>query len=169
MHKRLAPVLLVFLAAACGDTPIFHTNPDEASVSDDDFVESAEPIAASELDGLWERSQQVIEGEGYMFDAARSKFAEREMLSHWNAVLGMNRYEGYRTRVWVRFHKSGKDLWKVAVQVQRQRNTDIKRPSELSMAKWESQPADKARSNLVLWKIEAGFRVPGMDEDKTKK
>ncbi len=165
MHKRLAPVLLAFLAASCGDTQIFHTNPDEASVSDDDFIESEEPIAASDLDGLWERAQQVVEMESYTVDTARSKFAEREMLSHWNAVLGMNRYEGYRTRIWVRFNKAGKDLWKVAVQVQRQRNTDIKRPSELSMAKWEAQPADKARSNTVLWKIEAGFRAPGTSDE----
>jgi hypothetical protein len=169
MHKRFAPILLVLLAAACGDTEIFHKNMDEASVSDADFVESADPLPASDLDGLWERSQQVIEGEGYMFDAARSKFDEREMLSHWNAVLGMNRYEGYRTRIWVRFHKSAKDMWKVAVQVQRQRNTDIKRPSEISMAKWESQPADKGRAEVVLWKIEAGFRVPGADEAAEKK
>jgi hypothetical protein len=169
MHKRFAAIVLTFLAAACGDTQIFHKNPDEASVSDDDFVESPDPLPASEMDGLWERSQQVIEAEGYMFDAARSKFADREMLSHWNAVLGMNRYEGYRTRVWVRFHKSGKDMWKVAVQVQRQRNTDIKRPSELSMATWEAQPADKGRSGVILWKIEAGFRVAGVDDADSKK
>jgi hypothetical protein len=171
MHKRFAQSLLVFLGvfltAACGDTQLFHTNMDEAGVSDDDFVESTEPLAAADLDGLWERSQQVIEGEGYMVDSGRSKYAEREMLSHWNAVLGMNRYEGYRTRIWIRYHKSGKDQWKVAVQVQRQRNTDIKRPSEISMAKWEAQPADKERSGVVLWKIESGFRVPGADDAKS--
>jgi hypothetical protein len=167
MNKRLVATFAALALAACSDTQIFQGNPDNAKVADEDFVESTE-LKGADLDGLWERAEQVVMIEGYEVDGTRTHFADREMATHWNAVMGMNRYEGYRTRAYVRFHKSKKGEWTVGVLVQRQRNIDIRRPSEEVMATWEEQPADKARAGVLLWKIESGFREPGSEEPTPK-
>ncbi len=167
MNKRIAATFVALVLAGCSDTIIFQGNPDNAKVADEDFVESA-VLPGADLDGLWERSEQVVAMEGYEVDGTRTHFADREMATHWNAVMGMNRYEGYRTRAYVRFRKSKKGEWSVGVLVQRQRNIDIRRPSEEVMATWEEQPADKARAGVLLWKIESGFREPGSDDPAPK-
>jgi hypothetical protein len=102
--------------------------------------------------------------EGYLIDGEETSFADRELVTRWNLVLAMNRYEGYRTRAKIRIRPVTKNTWSVGVQVQRQRNTDINNPSEPLLAKWEIQPADRARAGVILWKIESGFRAPGSED-----
>jgi len=174
MSTRFAWIVAAaLLSAGCATSP-FGGNKDNIAVAADDFVESESPLVGADLDGLWERGKQVLGVEGYAVDGERTNFADRELVTRWNAVLGMNRYEGYRTRAWVRFKKAadakskGGTTWTIAVSVQRQRNGDIRRPSEISLAQWEEQPSDKQRAGVILWKIESGFHAPGSDATTTK-
>ena len=168
MSTRFTLVLLAVAAASCKGG-LLQGGPDHASVSDGDFVETAAPLKGADLDALWARGELVLGMEGYTIDAEETSFAERELVTRWNNVLGLNRYAGYRTRAWVRLVPATPDSWKVSVAVQRQRNGDIRNPSEAMKAKWEVQPADRARAGVILWKIESGFRAPGSDEDSDEK
>ena len=163
MSKPPAWFLAIGLVS-CGVTSPFGRGSGSAKVSAEDFVEAESAAKGADLDSLWERAGQVLTAKGYAVDSVKTRFADREIVTLWNAVLGMNRYEGYRTRAWVRFHKADKGDWKAAVCVQRQRNTDIRNPSEISLAQWEDLPADKSAAELILWKIESAFRPSGADE-----
>jgi len=171
MSKRSAwflSFLLAFPLAACGVTSPLGRGAEHSTVSDDDYVQSTAPIAGADLDALWERAGQVLTFDGYAADSLKTHFADHEIVTLWNPVLGMNRYEGYRTRAWVRFKKAENGRWTPAVAVQRQRNGDIRDPSELALAQWEDQPADKSRATAILWKIESAFRVAGGDDASPK-
>jgi hypothetical protein len=160
MHPSARALLVVAsaLLAGCETAMIFRQNPDEAGVSQDDFVESDAPLKDVAFDALWDRAQIVVGMEGLGVDDAKSRFADRQLVTRWNTFLGVNRYEGYRTRTWIRFRQPTDGGWIVGVTVQRQRNTDIRAPQDPTMAMWENQPAERPRAEKVLWKIEAPFR-----------
>jgi hypothetical protein len=167
MRHRLAALLvssLAFAAVGCDSTRIHIGNPDEKTVGSDQFVETT-PISDVELDALWERSQVVLGMQGYQTNAKRSRYAEREIVTHWREQLAPNRFEGSRTRAWVRFREAKPHSWVVAVAVQRQRNEDIDHPTESESAKWEDSPSEGSRSaaEVLLFKIESGFRQPGAE------
>ncbi len=158
--KTLGLALALLLAPALGGCEryaIFGGNPDLILVDDEDFLRSEKPLAVAELEGLWERARQVLVTEGWAIDTYATSYADRSMVTRWNTFLAPTRYEGIRSRTWVRFEPAGEGLWTVAVAVQRQHNSDIDAPLDPSHCEWEEQDSDQARSGVLLWKIEAGF------------
>ena len=135
---------------------MFQGNPDEEPAAKEDFVESKEPLKGVEFDALWERSEHVLATEGFGIDRGRSSYAEREMVTHWDTLLAPNRFEGKRTRAWVRLRESPPGSWIVGVAVQVQHNADIDQPSSASQAQWEDIAGNQARASVILWKIESG-------------
>ena len=163
MHKLLGLALVAVLAASC-DTPMaFRGNPDDAGVPKDSFVEGGAPLTGVDLDALWDRAQQVIAMEGLGIDDGKTRFADRLIVSRWSTHLTISRFEGYRTRTWVRLRQGKAGEWTAGVSVQRQKNMDIKQPSEELAAQWEDAPPENGRAAKILWKIESGFRVQGAD------
>src|SRR5437763_13366116 len=111
MRHRLASLLvLVAAAAGCDSTRIHLGNPDAKNVASDQFVETT-PIADVELDALWERAQVVLGMQGYETNEKRTHYADREIVTHWRELLAANRFEGSRTRAWVRFREAKPHAW----------------------------------------------------------
>src|SRR5262245_18035312 len=96
--------------------------------------------------------------EGQAIDRDRTRYDQKQMVTHWDTRLAPNRFEGKRTRAWIRFEPLKSGEWSVAVAVQMQRNADIDQPSAASQAKWEDTESNTARAGVLLWKIESGFR-----------
>jgi hypothetical protein len=171
MNAKTALLLLLSCAAsACDSTRFLIGEGDGRVVDSEEYVETS-PIPGTDLDALWERSQGVLGMHAYEIDSTRTRFADRQIVTRWKESLSPARFQGSRTRAWVRFREANPGEWTAAVAVQRQRNVDIDHPTEPANAKWEEQPTDTARSaaEVILWKIESGFRLPGAGEDKPSK
>lgn len=168
MNKLPVLALLVVATACCDAIPIFRGNPDNIGVSSTDYTESTAPIVGHGIDELWEHAQEVLRMQGYDVDATRTRFPERSMVTHWMTRLAPNRFEGYRTRIWVRFVEVSPGHWSVGAAAQRQRNADIDHPAEISNAKWEEQPVVDSRSELVVHQIESAYRDAEADSADAK-
>ncbi len=155
-----AALLLVAGAAlsACEGSSFFYAGADNETVGDPDYA-VGKPVAGADIDALWDRAQQVLATQGYAVDGTRTRFADRVIVTRWNTLLSPVRFEGVRTRAWVRFGQAPEGGWIVRVAVQKQRNADIDQPSNELVAKWEAQPADSARAGVLLWQIESGFET----------
>lgn len=138
---------------------------DNAPPDDDDY-RLGESIFVPEFDTLWERAKVTVMTEGWAVDEEETRFSERLIASNWAVRLAPARFEGNRTRAWVAFEEEDPTHWRVRVAVQRQRNKDIEDPLNLMTAQWEDQPMDEDRAMVLLWKIEAAFRTPGMQEEQ---
>jgi hypothetical protein len=150
-----------FATAGCAEIPrIFSGNADDVSVGDGDWVESATPLSDVELEALWDRANQVMANVGYTVDTTNTKYSQRTVASQWNAQLSPYRFEGRRTRGWIRLTEPTAGRFVVGAAVQVQRNSDIDQPSNAAVAKWEDQPADKSKANVLLYLVESGFREP---------
>lgn len=173
---RVCFVLLLTLSGAgclgsagCDTTSIFQGNPDDAAVATGDLVESPKPLKDVTLDALWNGAEQVLGMEGYQIDQSRTRYDEREMVTHWNTLLAPTRYEGKRHRAVVRFRQNAEGEWIVGVAVQVQKNTDINAPSNAANAHWEDMKGNENKANVLLWRIESGYREPGGDSDEKTK
>ncbi len=161
---KLLPALFVaalgLSVGACETGGLFRGNPDNSVAADTDYVETKAPITSATLDALWEQARDVIANEGTDVDSKRTRFADRTMVTLWDTHLAPNRFEGRRTRLWVRFREAKPGQWVVGVAAQRQVNEDIDAPTEAAHAVWVDRPAVEARAGVVLFKIEAAFREP---------
>jgi hypothetical protein len=167
MSRLAALALPVLLAlAACETTELFRGDPSKSVAEDEDFVATEEPLAEVDLEHLWARASEVLTRQGYPVSSDASSFARREMVSHWNTLLAPNRFEGRRSRAWVRFEETAPRAWTVSAAVQVQRNVDIDQPSTLSQAQWEDVAGKPELAEVILWKIAAGFRDPGAETTK---
>lgn len=141
---------------------------DTATADDEDYVRNEKPLRGVEFDALWARAEWVLTMEGAFVDRDLTRFDRREMVTHWDVQLAPNRYEGRRSRTWIRIEEPKKGEWNVAVAVQVQRNADLDHPSNLGNAKWEAVASNTARAGVLVWKIESGFREAGADPDAKK-
>jgi hypothetical protein len=156
---RLLPAALLVLAlGACDTTRIFRGNPDDASSKESEYVTSPTPLKDTDLESLWDASDNVLRMEGWSIDSERTAYESHEMVTHWESHLAPNRFEGKRKRAVVKFAKAPEGGWNVSVVVQTQRNIDIDNPSNPANANWEDQPADERKAGAILYKIEMGFR-----------
>ncbi len=161
MNRRLGlcfAVLCSFAPLGCETTEIFRGNPADSPAPAEAFVSGPAPLVGVELDSLWDRASQVLAMDCEGVDTEHTSFASREMVSHWITRLAPNRFEGKRSRAWVKFKEVAPGSWAVSAAVQVQRNVDIDQPSAISQAKWEEIASNEGRANLILWKIESGFR-----------
>lgn len=161
MKRRLGLLFVLSCAiapAGCESTEIFRGNPSESPVAAEEYVSGPAPLVGVELDALWDRAGQVLAMDCDGVDSERSSFADREMVSHWITLLAPNRFEGKRSRAWVKFREVAPGSWVVSAAVQTQRNVDIDQPSAASQAKWEEVASNQGRADLIVWKIESGFR-----------
>ena len=161
MNTRLPHLLclgLALVAGGCEASGFFKGNADERTVDEADYAQSEGPVKGAELDELWDRARLVVGNEGLSVDESRTKFADRQMITRWNTFLAPQRFGGRRTRAWIRFRQDPAGGWVPGVAVQVQRNADMDAPYSAANAAWEDQPADKARADVLLWKIESGFR-----------
>ena len=145
-----------------------YSDADSSEAGDADFVRGPSPLKGVEFDALWARAEWVLTMEGQAIDRDRTRYDQRQMVTHWDTRLAPNRFEGKRSRAWIRFEPLKGGDWSVAVAVQMQRNADIDQPSAASQAKWEDQPSNTAKADVLLWKIESGFRQDAADKDEAK-
>ena len=68
----------------------------------------------------------------------------------------------------MKFAQEPEGGWDVSVVVQLQRNIDINNPSNPAEANWEDEAPNVDGANVILDKIESGFREPGGDDEMMK-
>jgi hypothetical protein len=146
------------LALGACESSIMYSDADSTRADDEDYVHGPAPLKGAEFDALWARAELVLTMDGQQIDRDRTRYDQRQMVTHWDTRLAPNRFEGKRSRAWIRFEPLKSGDWDVAVAVQMQRNADIDQPSAASQAKWEEAPSNTARADVLLWKIESGFR-----------
>lgn len=160
---RLGLALLLLAPAAglasCESSNIpFRSDPDSAEPGGDLFVTS-EPIETKSFEMLWERARMRLAASGYRIDEGRTRREDRRMVSVWKTTLAPSRYKGRRFRMWVEFNESGEDLYRAAVAVQTQRNTEHSDTLNPYAADWETDPdADSARARVLAYQLEQDFR-----------
>ena len=135
-----------------------YSDADSNEADDGDYVRGPATIKDVEFDALWARAEWVLTMEGQAIDRDRTRYDRKEMVTHWDTRLAPTRFEGKRSRAWIRFEPLKPGEWNVAVAVQMQRNADIDQPSTASQAKWEETESNTARASVLVWKIESGFR-----------
>lgn len=151
-----ALILALSLGAAlpaCKAFPLIAGNPDEAAPEDRDWQET-EPLPAPSYDALWERCRVTLQAMDYSIDDSRSKFAEKRLVTRWQLRLAPTRLAGSRRCVYVDFVPAG-DRWVVRAAVVRQKNADIRDPSNPVLAKWEDDGTDMGRTGLILYQLRA--------------
>lgn len=169
MKRALLPVLLVLPLGACisaFESSVLYQGADSREADDDSYVRGPAPLKGVDFDALWSRAEWVLTMEGAGIDSDRTHYDQREMVTHWDTQLAPNRYEGRRSRAWIKFENPKPGEWNVAVSVQVQRNADLDAPSNIGNAKWEEREPNMGRANAILWKIESGFREGAKDEDE---
>lgn len=160
-------VLCALAPLGCETTELFQGSNTDSPISPDEYVSGPTPLVGVELDALWDRASQVLAMDCEGVDTDHTSFTAREMVSHWITRLAPNRFEGKRSRAWVKFTEVTPGSWQVSAAVQVQRNVDIDQPSVQSQARWEEVASNQGRANLIVWKIESGFRDnPGAEKPK---
>ncbi len=129
---------------------------------------ASESIKTPEFDALWERGKQAVTSEGYVIDDDLTQFSERRIVSRWNTFLAPARKDGKRRRALVAYELVGKHRWVVRAMIESHVNDDFDDPLNPIEAEWDQEGADIPRSEILLWKIESGFRTPelrGLDDE----
>ena len=135
-----------------------YSGADAAEADDGEYVRGPAPLKGVDFDALWSRAEWVLTMEGQSIDRDRTRYDQRQMVSHWDTRLAPNRFEGKRSRAWIRFEPVGEGDWQVAVAVQMQRNADLDQPSQAVTAKWEATKPNLGHAGALVYKIESGFR-----------
>ncbi len=136
----------------------FTPDPENASPGDGDYVTS-EPFEVPEFDYVWDRAGRRLDAAGYGVDGSRTSRTKREIVSQWHTRLAPSRFAGTRMRAWVRFGDGGEGRQIVRVAIQVQRNEDIRDPTSSVLAQWKDEPADVERARLLAFQIESDFRA----------
>lgn len=155
---RLTLTLLLLVTAGCQGFLDGLRGGADADLPDEDLYVKGELLAMPEPDALWERAKQAVVGENYTLDDDLTVYSRREIVSRWAMVLHWRRYEGYRTRAVVRLIPYEDGHWQVWTAVQRQVNSDMDDPMNPVNAKWEDAEPNGSAAEILLWKIESGFR-----------
>jgi hypothetical protein len=160
MRRNVFSALFALAAAGCAgcESSIMYSDADSTEADDRDYVRGPTTIKNVEFDALWSRAEWVLQMEGQAIDRDRTRYDLKQMVTHWDTRLAPTRFEGKRSRAWIRFEPLQPGEWNVAVAVQMQRNADIDMPSAASQAKWEEAESNVSRASVLVWKIESGFR-----------
>lgn len=70
--------------------------------------------------------------------------------SGWKISLAPFKGKGWRERATVQYTRQGAGKYRAAVRIERQRNDDIVRPTDLTYAQWEDDPDDVERARVLL-------------------
>jgi len=160
----LLVVLPLSLAGCEGmDNPL-RGDPGDWEPEEAEYVESS-AIKVPEFDFLWERAKFMIQTERYGIDGGRTRRDKKHLVSRWNTMLSPVRFKGTRRRVWMDFEETGPNTFIVKCAVQAQRNEVIEYPTEPARAVWkELEGGDTSRANVILYKLEAGFKDLNPDD-----
>jgi hypothetical protein len=165
MKTRLPVAVLLCAGALAGCSsemsPFARRMAETATVSESEWISDGTPLPGADLEALWDRTKDVLGAQGYAVDGNLTNYAARTIITRWRVSLSPIRYEGRRTRAWVRFQEPNPGEWTVSAAVQSQQNTDIDSPGELTLAKWEQLENDVPKTNVLLYLIESGFREAG--------
>ena len=173
MRRTLLSTLFVLALTGCVsvtgcESSVMYSGADAAEADDGEYVRGPAPLKDVDFDALWSRAEWVLTMEGASIDRDRTRYDQRQMVSHWDTQLAPNRFEGRRSRAWIRFEQANQGEWRVAAAVQVQRNADLDQPSAAATAKWEATKPNLARAAVLVWKIESGFREDAPDKDDKK-
>ncbi len=162
--RLLALVLALVLPAALGGCNRLMST-EEDFLPDKDHYTHGQELYVPEFQVLWERAKLAVDNGGYSLNDDLTQFTRREIVSRWNTSLQPQRYEGRRRRVVVHFREVKLENWVVSIAVQSQTNTDINDPLNILEADWRDDPPDRDLAEILLLKIELGFRTPGRVND----
>lgn len=98
---------------------------------------------------LWEVTVVALQKNGFPIGSGLDR-SRLVAVSGWHTSLAPFKGEGYRERCHVEYTPVEGKSYTVRVRVERERNEDIVRPLDLSYAKWEPDPDDERRANMVL-------------------
>ena len=140
----------------CETTVLFPANPENQTPSDGEWQET-EPLAATSFDLLWQRTRATLEDLDYQIDDNRTHVDDRVIVTKWNTIMAMLRFDGVRRRAHVEFVPAEDGRWVIRCAVIKQRNADIDDPTNPVMAQWEDAGPDPGRTGRLLYRLRGGL------------